>query len=365
MMNCKKLVFTALSVLLVLALLGGCGQSSASPSGQPASGGGESAAAPSADPIKWKFATIYVNPSVTTAFNSHAMSQQYFCDIIGERTGGRLEVDPFYDGILGTTPELFEMLQSGEIDVYLGQPMSSIDSRFGAWSIPYLFNDVEEIKALACDQDGEIFKMSKEWLSDYDMELLAVGTSQFRGFINSKREIRSIEDLKGLTVRTYQDPIVTAFWSSICSATAMGFGDVYTSLQTGAIDGLEFAGSSCLSNKLYEVTKYYTDINWQWVSGANFLVSSQSFNALPDDLKEIVRECAIEAMEHQGELEAEDTRLAEDELEKMGVQVYNLTEDERASFVTYARTLDSEFRDFIGEETFDAVLSAVEGYRNK
>ena len=364
-----------LSILLAVAIMAsfvGCGggnsksDESADSAQAPAETTTDEAAADeaSADEVyEWKFGTIYANPTVNTEFNSQAMGQQHFCDLINERSGGRLVVTPYYDGVLGTSNELYEQCQNGELEIYLGQPMSNYDKRYAAWSIPFLFENYEEVKGAICDQDSDLYKMSAEWVSENGLKLLAIGSGSIRGFINSKKEIKTLDDIKGLKVRTYQDPIVSAFWADICNATPLSMGEVYTSLQTGAIDGMEFCCTNVIGQKLYEVTKYFSDINWQWCAGAQFIVSEKAYNELPEDLQQLVSECAKEAMEWQVELEMSDYEKAIDKLKELGIECYELTPEERQTFIDYAATTEAATKEFIGEDVYDAVIAARDAYR--
>ena len=206
--------------------------------------------------------------------------------------------------------------------------------------------------------------MSKEWLGEQGIELLAVGAGNLRGFVNSKHTIKTVSDLRDLKVRTYQDPVVTEFWSGVCNASPLPMSEVFTGLQTKAIDGLEFAGTSVVGQKFYEVAKYYSDIDWQWCSSANFQVSRKAWEELPEDLQRLVEECAIEAMAFQSETEIKDVEKAKEALEEQGVEYYELSDAERQTFIDYARTTDEFVREFVGAEVFDAMFKAVEDYRS-
>lgn len=351
----KRMFALILAVVMTLSLAA-CGN-------QPADNGVTNTDTPPEKVFEWKIASVYQDPVAAKEFNSYGAGEQYFCDILNERSGGRIHITPYYSSVLGTNNEIFEQCQSGELEVFLGQPNSNYDPRFAAWSIPYLFQNKEEIRAIACDPNGAVFQNSKAWLADHDMELIGVGVSCMRGFINSKKEVKTADDLKGMSVRTYQDTIVTSFWSGLCSATPLSMADVYTSLQTGVIDGLEFSGDAAISQKFYEVCKYYSDIDWQWNSGFNLVVSKKAWDQLPDDLKEIVRECGEEAANYQSDLVIEETPKAKAILESNGVAYHELTDAERQTFIDYAESTYGEIENLIGEDVFNSMFEAVEAYR--
>jgi TRAP-type C4-dicarboxylate transport system substrate-binding protein len=312
---------------------------------------------------EWNMGTIYNDPVARPDFNAFGVSMQKFVDLVNERSEGRIVITPFYNSVLGASGELYDQMRRGELAVFYGQPMSNIDKRFGVFSMPYILSDYEQVLELVANPDGELYKLGQNLVADNGGHLVASGASLFRGFFNTKKRIATVADMKDLKVRTYEDPIVHRFWSGISNASPMPYSEVYTGLQTNAVDGLEFAATSVVSSKFYEVGKFYSNIDWQWTWGANVIVNKDLWDELPDDLKKIVSEAAWEAMDVQYQIESDNTQKALDELEANGVEVYELTDAERASWTEYARSLDAEFYEQIGEETIKEVLEAIESLK--
>ncbi|QSX09242.1 TRAP transporter substrate-binding protein [Alkalibacter rhizosphaerae] len=308
---------------------------------------------------EWKMGTIYNDPVSRPDFNAFGESMQTFIDLVNERSEGRIVITPFYNSVLGASGELYDQMRRGELEVFYGQPMSNIDPRFGVFNLPYIMSDYDQVLELVANPDGELYKLGQELVADNGGHLVSSGASLFRGFFNTKKRVATVDDMEGLKVRTYEDPIVHQFWAGISNAAPMPYSEVYTGLQTNAVDGLEFAATSVVSSKFYEVGKFYSDINWQWTWGANIIISQEKWDELPDDLKQIVSDAAWEAMEVQYELESANTSKAIDELKNNGVEVYNLTDEERATWIDYARSLDETFAEEIGEETVQRVLDAI------
>lgn len=311
----------------------------------------------------WKLGTIYNDPSAKPEYNSFGHSIEAFCQMVNEKTNGQVVVEPYYSSVLGASSELWGSLRDNEIQVFYGQPMSTADARFGAWNIPYLFSDYDQVKELIASPDAPLFNMAQDWMTEDGVHLVAVGPSVFRGFFNIKHEVGAISDIRDLKCRTYEDRVVQTFWGDVCNASSMAFSEVYTGLQTGTIDGLEFAATSVLSSKYYEVANpsYYSDINWQWTSGCDLVVSQEAWDELPDDLKEIVTECAWEAQDTFYEEETANEAKAMDDLAANGTQIHELTDEERQTWIDHARSLDDKMKEEIGAETWDAVWAAVNG----
>ena len=361
MKSLKKLSIIFIITLLVVSLiaLAGCGNKTGD------STGGQSESSSGEKVYEWKLASIYQDPANVPDFNSLGHAQEKFAELVKEKTNGRVIITTYYNSVLGGNLELFEQIRNGELEVYFGQPMSSADPRFGVWSIPYLFENYEQVQKTVLDRNGVFFQSAHKWFKDdHNAELLAIGPSvYFRGFVNNKRTVKTVNDVKDMKVRIYQDPLVSIFWSGICNAQPIPGSEIYSALQTKAVDAMEFAPASVLAQRIDEVTKYFSDINWQWTSGANLLVSDKYWNELPDDLKEAVIEAAIEAMEFQGQQEVVDTEAAFKELEKRGLEVYRLTDEERQTWINYARSKDEEFKKFVGEDVFNEIINAVQSYK--
>lgn len=351
--------FIAGLLIVTLIVLVGCG-----------SGGNEvsekvSESTDDVEVYEWKMASIYQDPATVPEFNSLGHAQEKFAELVKEKTNGRIVITTFYNSVLGGNLELFEQIRNGELEVYFGQPMSNADPRFGIWNVPYLFESYEQVQRTVADREGKFFTLAHEWFKkDHNAELVAIGPSvYFRGIVTNKHPVKTIDEASDLKIRIYQDPLVSIFWSGICNAQQLPGNEIFSALQTGIVDGFEFAPASVLAMNFDEVTKYFSDINWQWTSGANVIISSKYWDVLPDDLKTAVKEAAIESMELQGQMELEETELALKELENRGLEVYRLTPEERQTWIDYARSKDEEFKEYVGAEVYDEILKAVASYK--
>lgn len=324
-----------------------------------ACGGRNSSDTQSGKAYRWKMGTIYNDPVSRPDFNGWGLSMQKFVDLVKERTDGQIIIEPFYNSVLGANPELFEQLRRGELEVFYGQPMATVDPRFGAFSIPYIFKNYDDVERLIANPDGPLFKLAQAWIRDNRGYLLSSGVSVFRGFFNTRQRVGAVTDIRNLKVRIYEDPVVNLFWKSICNAGVIAYNEVYTALQTRTVDGLEFADTSVVSGRYYELGGHFSNIDWQWTWGANIVISQRSWNELPENLKRIVSECGWKAMDVQKAVELENKAQAEETLKSLGVDFYHLTSQERQTWVDYARSLDDQMSAAIGFEAFNAIMDAV------
>lgn len=355
--NVKKMLAFVLSLTLLMSLAA-CG-------GNKNTDNTSTSGTASDETYTWKLGCIYtisqdLNPE--TSRDSRGIALTEFKNEVEEKSGGRLKIELYTDSLLGGNQELWDAIKRGEIEMYYGQPMSTADPRFGIWNVPYLFQNNDEIVSLACTPDGPIYQMTADWMSEHGLYLGSVGFGSVRGLLNSKHEIHTPDDMKDLKMRVYQDSVVQAYWGSISNAVPVSFADLYTSLQTKAVDACEFAAINIPDYKYNETCKYYTDINWQWTCNSVLTINNSALNSLPEDLQEIVKEASLNLGTRQTELELKLLDRAYSELEAVGMEVYLLTDAERQMWIDAARALDDEFAEIVGEETyaeFNAVLTAA------
>lgn len=342
-----------LSFVLLAALLAGC--QSAGGDGTPAAdGGGEQTV------YRWNLGCINADPAVVPDFNSWGHGVQKFVDLVEEYTDGQVIITPQWSSVLGGNPALFEQLEMGELELYYGQPMSGADIRFGAWNIPYLFDTYEQIEAAIDPETGKIYSQADGWMADHNAKLLSMAVGGIRGFANAKHEVITPEDVLDLKVRVYEDTVVLEFWEGLGTASILAVPDIYSSLQTGTVDGLEMHPTEIIKSKYYEVTDYYTDIDWQWVNSAVLLIGNDFWNQLTPELQEAVQRAATEAAEYQNQIQMEDTEQAYQVLEENGLQITLLTPEEKQTWIDYGRSFDDTFRDMVGAEVFDEIMAISE-----
>ena len=311
---------------------------------------------------KWRLGTIYSDPTTSTTYNAFGESTQKFCELVAEYTDGAVEVTPFYDSVLGPSADLYDQCSTDEIQVFYGQPMSTIDPRYGITSIPGLFATYADVEKVF-SPGTEFFNLMDSVLNEDNMILLGSNNAVFRVFYNSKKDIHLPEDLKGLTVRIYEDKICQAYWSGLCAASVIPYSELFMSLQTGVVDGAEHTQSFGPSTG-YQVCKYCSDINWQWTWGGALCVNADAFNELPEDLQEQVRKAAVDAAAFYNEIWADYDSKCKDTMEELGMTYTVLTDEEHAAWTEYGDSLTDQFIDIIGEDFFKeakAVIDAAKG----
>lgn len=364
----RTLLILVMSAILIFAM-SACGAASDKPATEPPAANGSSADAPAADVpaasgkvYEWNFGTITPDPAITTEFNSWGMGFKKFIERVETESNGQIKITAHWQAVLGGSPQMFEQCEMGELDLFSAQPMSGADPRFAAWNIPYTFTSYDQVIKAIDPDNGKIYKMTEEWIADHNMKLLGLGCGAFRGLANSKHEVIKPEDMKDLKVRVYEDELVRTFWEGLGTTAVLPINDVYASLQTGNVDAVEMHDNQMMAGNYYQVTSYFSDLNWQWLNSAFLTVNQQSWDELTPELQAIVADAAREFSQIQIEQQLIDSPKAFDAMEANGMTITRLTDEQRQVWEDYSDTLVDSYKRIIGEETYNEYMAAVEEY---
>jgi TRAP-type transport system periplasmic protein len=207
-----------------------------------------------------------------------------------QRSGGRIKVEIYPANQLGKEREQFEGLQQGTIEMCMiaEGPIAGFFPEVRVLGIPYLFsNEAVAHKALDSAFGSALFE---EMRKKTRVRALGIGENGFRNFTNRVRPIKSPDDMKGLKIRTMENPAHMAMVRALgASPTPIAWGEVYMALQQGVVDGQENPVSVIEVAKFYEVQKYLT-LDGHVYSILPILISDKFYNSLPADLRSIVRD---------------------------------------------------------------------------
>ncbi|MDO5530150.1 MAG: TRAP transporter substrate-binding protein [Paracoccus sp. (in: a-proteobacteria)] len=240
---------------------------------------------------------------------------------VRERTDGRICIEVFPSSQLGEERDTIEQTQFGVIDMVRASfgTVSDIVPETQLFSLPYLFRSTEHMHNV---MDGEIGQTDLvEAFAAHDLVALAYYDGGARSFYNSQRPINSLEDLRGLKIRVIQNDVFVAMMNALgASATPMPYGEVYSAIQTGVIDGAENNFPSYESSGHYEVAKYFTLDEHLMVPEA-VLMSKAAWERLSPEDQEIVRTAAQNSATVQRELWAERERASEEIVVAAGSEI--------------------------------------------
>ncbi len=247
-----------------------------------------------------------------------------------ELTGGRLCVEVFHSAQLGEEKDTIEQTQFGVIDlnrVSLG-PFNNIIPETQVPSLPYIFKSVDHMHHV---MDGDVGQEILGAFSAHDLIGLAFYDGGSRSFYNSQHPIKSMDDLKGMKFRVMQsDMFVDMVGALGANATPMPYGEVYSAIQTGVIDGAENNWPSYDTSGHFEVAKYYT-LDQHLMVPEVLVMSKQSWDKLSAEDQAAVTEAAKESVKVQRELWAAQEKVSEDKIRASGAEV--VTDIDKTPFI--------------------------------
>lgn len=294
--------------------------------------------------------------SADSPTDPYAIGAHAFKDAIEERLPDRVSVALFPNRQLGDEKEMVEGLQFGTIEMAIitNAVVANFEPSFQVVDLPFLFADAKQAHEVL---DGPIGETLAANLEDENVVLLGSMEGGFRNMINNVKPVDEPADVVGVKYRTMQNPVFIEMFQSLGgNAVPMAWGEVFTAMQQGTIDGLEIPAAVVNGNKFYEVTRYLS-LTRHTYSAIHLLISKQRFESYPEDVQEAIREAGRVAVARQRETVAENERRVLEELEAAGMEINEVSDV--APFRQAVAPVYDEFRSSIGDELVDRVLAAV------
>jgi TRAP-type transport system periplasmic protein len=295
--------------------------------------------------------TMKIN--ISTAQNSHqGVGIDTFAREVEKRTNGRYKVQTFYSGSLGGERESVEAVQLGtqELTFTSTGPVPNFVPDAKILDVPFLFRDKAHARAVL---DGPI---GQELLAKFEpkgFKALAWAENGFRHMTNSKREVRAPEDLKGLKMRTMENPVhIAAYKGFGIVTTPMAFPEVFTALQQGTVDGQENPLSVIIAAKFEQVQKHLS-LTGHVYSPAIFLMNKAAFDKLAPADKQAFLDAAKEATKaNRARVDEDDAKGVADLRAKGMTVIDNL---DKSKFVAALAPVNAEFEKQFGKANLDRI----------
>lgn len=280
---------------------------------------------------------------------------QTFKKYVEERSEGRFKVEIYNGGSLGGDRELMEALQVGnvEFNILTASDMGMFAKEMEVQDLPYLFNDWTEVfKFLDSDAAKQLYALS----DPVGITTLAFMPRGFRHTTNNKKPLNTPSDLKGLKIRVAESSIyVDSFEAFGASPQSMAWGEVFTALQQGTVDGHENTIVTIRDYKIAEVQKYLSETGHMF--GFAAITTNPKFLAeLPAADQEIIRKAAIDAGKDIGAVQQANELKATEELKKVGM-AFNAV-DKKAFSDLLKPVYDKYFQNH-DKKYYDAIKEAI------
>ncbi|HHV39381.1 MAG TPA: TRAP transporter substrate-binding protein DctP [Tepidimicrobium sp.] len=335
MKNFKKILSAFVIITLMATVLAGCTSESKNPKDEAGNG---------------KSITLRMSQA-SAADGAIGLSMEKFAELIHEKTDGRYTVETFHNGQLGSERDNIEAVQMDNLDIAVVNqaPLSNFVPEIGAVDLPYVITSYEHADNVFLGEIGDGFL---EQLADHKIQGLTIWESGFRNLTNSKKEVNSVEDVKGLRIRVMENKIHQDLWRSLgADPVAMAWGDAYTALQQGAIDGQENPATVIDKNNVGEVNKNMA-ITEHVYSTVFIIMSPKTWNSLTPEDQDIFKEAALEAGLYERELSRKMDQEAISNLEGIGVKV---TYPDKQGFIDATEKVREDY----GKE-FSELLKKIE-----
>jgi len=288
------------------------------------------------------------------ASDSQHLAALEFSKRVKERTQGGVEIQVFANSQLGNDSTLINSVRSGTIDLgAIGNPFfTGMAPRLNVLDLPYQFTDAQQLYRVL---DSPVGRSLLDDLGAHQMKGLAFWEIGFRSLANNKRQVAKAEDIKGLKIRTTPNPShLKAFQLLGASPQPMPFSEVFSALESGAVDGNENPPVLMVTSKMYEVQKYLS-LTRHAYTALIVVMNKAKFDALKPEFQKVLLEESASAAVLQRKMNAENETAAIAQLRAKGMQV-----NETPDIASIRAVVKDEVRKMYVEKNGDAVLKAID-----
>ena len=264
----------------------------------------------------------------------------FMADKLKEKSGGKVILQIYPGEQLGSEREMIEQVQMGLLDItkVSTSPLESFIPSMSVFSVPYLFRDEEHVWKVL---DGPIGKKLLQAGSSVGLKGLCYYDAGSRSFYTKTKPILTPDDLIGLKIRVQESKTSMEMIRVLgASPTPIAWGELYTSLQQGVVDGAENNPPSFYRSGHYEVCKHYSLDEHTMVPDI-VLMSKKTWDKLPADVQQMVQEAADESVQYQKKLWKEDTEKALETVQERGVTIYH---PEKAPFREKVKPMHESYK---------------------
>ena len=296
------------------------------------------------------------------------LSSQYFGEILEQRTDGRIKVNVFPNSQLGDDVQMLEMLQTGTLD--MTYPSSSATTGYveqlSAFDLPFLLPSREAAVAV---MQSDVAQGMLDAFDGTGLKALAFSENGYRQLSNSARPVASPDDVagldvRGLSVRTMENPVHLAIWEALgANPTPMAFGELFSAMEQGVVDGQENPWSTILTSNFNEVQDYGTETRHVYTPFI-MMLSERTWERMAPEYQELILEAARQSADYEIQLSAEYDDWSRDQLAERGMEITRLDDEQLAAFQDAVQPVYAEWAPRIGEELIADIQKIVEESSN-
>ena len=294
----------------------------------------------------------HVNPPGDPSYDAW----EVFKKLLEEKSGGRFKVDLYPAGQLGSDErELIEQVKMGSVDLVSvnSAPLSLYYPKFDIFVLPYLWKDEPHLWRFCDGPIGQ--QLAAEFEKVTNLKLLAYWANGIRHMFLPKKAINTPDDFKGLRVRVMNNEVYIGLFNALgAMPTPMAYGEVYTALSTGVIDGAENDTSGYLAMKFYEPAKYFSMTSH--VVAIKIVLANPGFlQKIPADLRPLFDQVVKDTRDWQRNRYAEKQKMDIEWMKANKVQVNEVKD--LSAFQAKVKPLWDKYAPKIGQELINQALA--------
>lgn len=293
--------------------------------------------------IAQEYVIKYAGTPAASLENPEYLAMVMFKDIVEEKSGGKIKVELYPANQLGATKEWTEGVSLGTVEMAeVGYDiLGLLDPICYALTLPYLHSSLDHYIKVLEGPIGE--EINQHLIKTTGIRILGALNRGPRQMMNGVRPIRVPEDLKGLKIRSPENPLNAATVKSMGAIpVCMSWGEVYTALSQGVVDGVENSIDELYNQKLHEVQKYLSLTGHIYVA-VPIVINEAFYTKLPAEYQKIVSDAAMESVLYRRELLKTSEEKALADMKKSGIEV--ITDPDIEAFSVTAKGVWEEFVD--------------------
>lgn len=296
--------------------------------------------------------------------SNQGRATKVFVEQVDKLSGGKMKVRAFGAASLGSDNQMQQALIGGAQEMMVGSTATlvGITKEMALWDTPFLFNSAAEADVVL---DGPIGEKVKAKLEEKGLVGLVYWENGFRNLTNNKRAITKLEDLDGVKLRVMQNNVfLDSFKSLGANAIPLPFSELFSALETKAVDGQENPFNTIVSSKFYEVQKYLTVTNHvysPWI----VTVSKKFWDGLSAAEKKVLMDAAKASREFERKDTREEAARALAELKGKGMQVNELSAAEAARMRDKLTRVNASVAANVGMDLWQETQAALAKLRAK
>ncbi len=286
----------------------------------------------------------------------------FIAEELKTRSKGEIEPKVYHSGVLsgGKGNAEIEMCQQGSIEMHVTTTayLANMVPKTSVFSLPFMFRDIDQVVGLAKSK-SDVLRTINEELAEKDLHVIAWWPRGFRQLTNSRRMVKTLEDIRGLKLRVMNNPLFVDNMNAMgANPVPMAWGEVYNALQLKTIDGQENAEDVIYSSRLYEVQDYMTV--WDYSTDLEIvLVNLDWWNGLGEEQQQMIRDVADASVDYQVDLLKKNTEELRKKIDDEGVGIFYMPDGNKIAFKKAVEPVWDKYEKVFTKSFLDAFLEEM------